>query len=97
MTISGLTCASTGKPGRDVGKTIFCGAEAATGPSAAIFQTPRDWGMFQLALSVARYLPDASGVGYVSTPSPVVICTGVPPPVGTAQMCRRSISLAFVQ
>src|SRR2546430_10385302 len=26
-------------------------------------------------LSVARYLPDASGAGYVSTPSPVVICT----------------------
>ena len=77
ITISGFTCASIGKPGRDVGKTIFCGGAAPL--SRAIFHTPTDCGMFQLALSVARYLPDASGAGYVSTPSPVVICTGVPP------------------
>ena len=43
------------------------------------------------------YLPEASGAGYVSTPSPVVICTGVPPSAGTAQMCLRSMSFAFVQ
>jgi hypothetical protein len=42
-------------------------------------------------------LPEASGAGDVSTPSPVVICTGVPPLTGTAQMCRRSMSLALVQ
>ena len=52
---------------------------------------------FQPALSVARYLPDASGAGDVSTPSPIVISTGVPPPAGTDQMWRRSISLALVQ
>ena len=42
-------------------------------------------------------VPDARGAGYNSTPSPVVICTGVPPLDGTAQMWRRSISLALVQ
>ncbi len=68
-----------------------------TASACAIFHTPTDCGMFQLALSVARYLPEASGAGYVSTPSPAVICTGVPPPTGTAQMWRRSISLALVQ
>ena len=97
ITISGFTCASVGKPGIDFGKTIFCGAAAATGPSAAIFHMPTDCGIFQLALNVAKYLPDASGDGDVSTPSPVVISTGVPPVTGTAQMWRRSMSLALVQ
>jgi len=86
ITISGFTCASIGKPGRDAGKTIFCVAADASVPGVPIFHTPRDCGMFQLALSVAMYLPDASGAGEVSTPSPVVICAGVPPAAGTAQM-----------
>ena len=37
-------------------------------------------------------LNEASGDGDVSTPSPVVICDGVPPAAGTAQICLRSIS-----
>ena len=79
-------------PGR--GEDDFLRAAAIRVP---IFHTPSDCGMFQSALSVARYLPEASGAGDVSTPSLVVICTGVPPPAGTAQMWRRSISLALVQ
>ena len=42
-------------------------------------------------------LPEASGAGYVSIPVPVDSWRGVPPAVGTAQMCRRSMSFAFVQ
>jgi hypothetical protein len=42
-------------------------------------------------------LPDASGAGLLSMSVPVVICFGSPPAVGTAQMCRRSMSFAFVQ
>src|SRR5258708_23427567 len=86
MTISGFTCAFFGKPGIVVGKTIFRFA-------ARRFQTPTDCGMFQSALSVTRYLLEASGVGYVSTPSPVVTCTGVPPFTGTAQICRTPVQV----
>jgi hypothetical protein len=48
------------------------GAAALVGPAAASFHTPTDCGMFQLALMAARYLPDGSGAGEVSAPSPVV-------------------------
>src|SRR5579871_6337027 len=90
ITIVGCTCASTGKPLRDVGNTIFCVFEVSD-------HTPTDCDMFHEALMVASDLPDASGAGYVSMPSPLVICIGVPPVTGTAQMWRRSMSLAFVQ
>ena len=79
---------------RDVGKTI---AWRRRRPSPSSVQTPSDCGIFQSALNVARRLPDASGTGRVSMPAPVVICTGVPPATGTAQMWRRSMSFAFVQ
>ncbi len=97
ITISGFTCASVGKPGIDRREDDLLRRGRGDWPSAAIFHMPTDCGMFQLALSVAMYLPDASGDGDVSTPSPVVICTGVPPVTGTAQMWRRSMSLALVQ
>ena len=38
---------------------------------------PTDGGIFQSELSIASCLPDASGAGYVSMPSPVVTCRGV--------------------
>ena len=60
-------------------------------------QMPTDIGRFASALSTAICLPDASATGTFSMPSPVVICCGVPPAVGTAQMWRRSMSLVFVQ
>src|SRR5436190_174121 len=89
-TISGFTWRSIGKPGRDVGKTIFCEIgvweAVASGFSRAMSHIPTDWGIFQSALSVARYLPDDNGCGDVSIPSPVVTCTGVPPLTGTDQM-----------
>ena len=98
MTICGSTCRSAGKFFRDAGNTIFCAAAAAAGDARPpSVQTPTDCGIFQPALSVASPLPDASGVGDVSIPVPVVTCTGVPPATGTAQMCRRSMSFAFVQ
>ena len=75
---------------------IFCVLAGADG-AEPIGQIPSDCGVLQSALSVASVLPDASGAGYVSIPSPVVICHGGPPETGTAQMCRRSMSLAFVQ
>lgn len=55
MTSSGSTCAAVGKPGREAGNTIFC----VVGDD----QIPSDCGMFQLALSVASALPEASGAG----------------------------------
>ena len=74
---------------------IFC---VLAGQGAEpICQIPSDCGVLQSALSVASDLPDASGAGDVSIPSPVVICHGGPPKTGTDQMCRRSMSLAFVQ
>ena len=85
------------KPGMEAGKTIRWGRAAPAVPSGPISQMPTDCGIFQLALRVARYLPEASGAGDVSTPSPVVIWAGVPPATGTAQMWRRSMSFAFVQ
>jgi len=96
ITISGFTCKSLGNPSIDVGKTISWDA-AATDEPAVRFHMPTDCGISQSALKVARFLPEANGAGYVSTPSPMVICTGVPPLVGTAQMWRRSMSLALVQ
>ena len=58
---------------------------------------PIDAGCFASKYSTRELLPDASGVGETSTPSSVEICVGVPPAVGTAQMCRFSMSFAFVQ
>ena len=93
MTSCGSMCASVGKPGRDVGNAIFWTALDAEVSD----QTPSDCGIFQSALNVASVLPDANGVGDVSMPFPVVTWRGVPPDTGTAQICRRSISPAFVQ
>ena len=57
---------------------------------------PIDAGVRGPKYSTATLLPDASGVGDTSTPSSVEIFTGVPPRRGTAQMCRFSMSFAFV-
>ncbi len=76
---------------------IFC-ACAGAGPDADLIgQMPSDCGVLQSALSVASNPPEASGAGDVSIPSPAVSCCGGPPETGTAQMCRRSMSFAFVQ
>ena len=70
----------------------------AAAPAVASFQTPeRLRHASSSALSVASVLPDASGAGDVSMPSPVVIWTRRAARHGTAQMCRRSMSFAFVQ
>jgi hypothetical protein len=90
MTISGVTCWDFGKSAPNVGKIT-----RALPPSTGT--RPTDAGVLASKYSTASCLPDASGCGEVSIPSPVEIRCGVPPAVGTDQMCRRSMSLAFVQ
>ncbi|MND09902.1 hypothetical protein D3C83_335840 [compost metagenome] len=57
---------------------------------------PIDAGVFASKYSTATDLPDASARGCVSMP-PLETWRGVPPATGTAQMCRLSMSFAFVQ
>src|SRR5215207_5963775 len=85
VTAVGSTCRSVGKflSPAAVGKTNCC---AVCVDAPASIHTPIDWGLFQLALSVASIRPDASGTGHVSIPAPEVTCTGAPPETETAQM-----------
>ena len=89
FTISGTTCAAVGKLAASVGNTRL-GAPPADGTIAI------DAGVFASKEITASDVPLASGWGDVSMPSPLETRRGVPPDVGTAQMCRRSISVAFV-
>ena len=82
---------------RAAGEAVNAVHNGTAGVADYTAHTPSDCGIFQLALSVAIYLPEASGAGFVSTSSPVVICAGAPPATGTAQIWRRSMSFAFVQ
>src|ERR1035437_825712 len=90
MMIWGVTWAATGKLAGSVGK-ITLGAE----PSVETI--PTDAGCAALNYTPASFVPDASGVGSRSTPSPVESWCGVPPDVDTAQMWRRSMSPALVE
>src|SRR3954469_24310547 len=63
----------------------------------ALSTIPTDAGVAGPKYKTAVCLPFASGCGYVSMPSPLVICLGAPPDVETAQMWRRSMSFAFVE
>ena len=91
FTICGATCAATGKSFGGAGE-ITRGSPPADGSTAidAGRATPKE--------RTARYRPLASGTGDVSIVSPLVSWRGAAlPSVGTAQMCRRSTSFAFVQ